>query len=484
MLDGLDEVAEAPHRRQVSAWVNQQIRTHPQTPFLITSRPFGYRAAPVEEVKTLLQIKPFTLAQVEQFIHSWYQQNEIRAQNREDAGVQRDASSKAKDLIRRIKITPAIASMATNPLLLTMIATVHNYRGALPGRRVELYSEICDVLLGRRQEAKNMSDGLSAAQKQAVLQKIALNRMTKKNLEFKTVIGMLLIREKLETVTGGTMEPDIFLKQIENVSGLITEKEEGIYQFAHKSFQEYLAAVEIKERQQEYILTRNIEDVWWEETIRLYAAQNDASTLIWAALQRRDSENAVYALTLAYDCLAEGLSVQADMRQELEAVLDRGLESADPDIFKLAAEVKLTRRLKNLLRIDEKTEIDMGLITCAEYQLFVDDMKAIGDSRQPEDWSGEGFPPGTAQQPVSGVGADDAGAFCDWLTQRSNDIGDRFMERDAAIFVGNLKVRLPQLNEAQRYPIELQNMGYWVRQKDAEGLRIVRERVSNTSSEF
>ncbi|MFE4106623.1 NACHT domain-containing protein [Almyronema epifaneia] len=477
MLDGLDEIAEAAYRRQISAWVNQQIRTHPQTPFIVTSRPFGYRAAPVEEVKTLLQVKPFTLSQIEQFIQSWYRQNEIRAQGRDDLGVQRDAASKAKNLMERIKLTPAIAAMATNPLLLTMIATVHNYRGALPGRRVELYGEICDVLLGRRQEAKGMPDRLTAAQKQAVLQKIALNRMTKKTLTFKTVTGMILIREKLDTVTGGTLEPDVFLKQIENVSGLLVEKEDGVYQFAHKSLQEYLAAVEIKERQQEYILTRTIDDPWWAETVRLYAAQNDASNLIWAALQRRDSENAVQALTLAYECLAEGLSVQADMRQELETVLERGLESTEPGVFKLAAEVKLAQRLKNLLRLDETTEIDTRLLTCAEYQLFIDEMKLVGEDRQPPHWPSDRFQPGEANQPIWGVRDSDAAEFCEWLTQRSNAIGDKFIEQDAAVFVGHSKIRLPHAIEIEKHPVVLPKTSNEAQLKQ-QSIRIVREQVN------
>ena len=39
--------------------------------------------------------------------------------------------------------------MAVNPLLLTMIATVHRRGNVLPGKRVELYKEICQVLNGK-----------------------------------------------------------------------------------------------------------------------------------------------------------------------------------------------------------------------------------------------------------------------------------------------------------------------------------------------
>ena len=458
ILDGLDEVADAGFRQQVSRWVDRQMKTYPQTPFLLTSRPFGYRSAPLNEVKTVLEVQPFSLLQMEQFIGNWYLQNEImRRLGKEDPGVRQAAQSQANDLIRRIKDTPSLASMGLNPLLLTMIATVHCYRGALPGRRVELYAEICDVLLGRRQEAKGIPNKLTPAQKKSVLQKLALNRMTKKSLEFKTVTGMLLIREKLDTVSGGEAEAEHFVKHIENVSGLLIEQQEGVYKFAHKSFQEYLAAVEIKERNLDFILTRNIDDAWWDETIRLYAAQSDASNLIWSALQRQN----VNALSLAYDCLEEGLSVQADIRKQLENTLEQGLESTDPDVFKLAAEVKLTQRLNKLLRIDERLEIDTSLITCAEYQLFIDQKRQAGENRQPDHWSDFRFPPGEAQKPITGVRASDAEEFCIWLTQSRNFLGDTFIERDTPIFVGDFKVRLPSVKEAEDYPLAHGQIGYW-----------------------
>ena len=47
-----------------------------------------------------------------------------------------------------------------------MIATVHRYRASLPGKRVALYAEICEVFLGKRQEARGIAQELSAAQKQ------------------------------------------------------------------------------------------------------------------------------------------------------------------------------------------------------------------------------------------------------------------------------------------------------------------------------
>jgi hypothetical protein len=102
--------------------------------------------------------------------------------------------------------------------------------------------------------------------------------------------------------------------------------------------------------------------------------------------------------------------------------------------FKLAAEVKLKRRLKNLQRIDEKREIDQTFISCAEYQLFLDEMRAEKKFRQPDHWTEFRFPKGSALQPITGVRAEDAQKFCNWLSKKENK-----------------KYRCPTLAEAQEF---------------------------------
>ncbi|NJR66746.1 MAG: NACHT domain-containing protein [Leptolyngbyaceae cyanobacterium CRU_2_3] len=505
MLDGLDEVANPARRQQISQWCDRQLQRYPTTPFILTSRPFGYRAAPLAQVVTVLEVQPFDLKQMQQFIQNWYLQNELmRRLGKDDPGVRSAAKRQAQDLIQRIQDNATIAAMALNPLLLTMIATVHCYRGALPGRRVELYAEICDVLLGRRQEAKGIADTLTATQKRSVLQVLALNRMRKQARSFTPLQGSLLIQKQLVAVAGTELSPEDFLRQVENVSGLLVEQESGKYEFAHKSFQEYLAAVQVKESNQELLLARHIGDVWWEETIRLYAAQSDASYLIWTALQR----STVAAWTLAYDCLEEGLSVEdGRVRRELEDTLAAGLHSSDPAIFKLAVEVKLQRRLKKLLRIDGYTEIDMSYITCAEYQLFADEFFA--DERRLGHSFGENYPlnrrtsyrliPGTANQPIVGVGSRDAEKFCEWLTQRSSNLGDVYLESGTAVFVGEHRFRLPALSEVEAYPVSTQistrAIGCWCRDLDKlpsptpqeepvfvlKGIRVVRTKVKSSA---
>ena len=100
-------------------------------------------------------------------------------------------------------------------------------------------------------------------------------------------------------------------------------------------------------------------------------------------------------------------------------------------------------------RIDENTYIDDSLVTCAEYQLFIDDMRAQSQYFQPDHWTSYQFPQGQAQHPILGVRTSDATAFCKWLTWRE---------------VCEWRYRLPTFEEAAEYllpPITQSPLGYW-----------------------
>ena len=120
--------------------------------------------------------------------------------------------------------------------------------------------------------------------------------------------------------------------------------------------------------------------------------------------------------------------------------------------FRLAANVFLKRRLNNLVRLDDNIEIDRDFITCAEYQLFIDDMRQQGKNRQPDHWKSERFPPGWSQQPVTGVRAKDAEEFCQWLTEKE-------IER-------SFSYRLPNIIEAQKIPATRMDIGCWSKERN------------------
>ncbi|HEY0544294.1 MAG TPA: SUMF1/EgtB/PvdO family nonheme iron enzyme [Pyrinomonadaceae bacterium] len=135
-------------------------------------------------------------------------------------------------------------------------------------------------------------------------------------------------------------------------------------------------------------------------------------------------------------------------RKKSEQLLLTALESADADVRRPIAEAKLSHRLRqSFQRIDERREIDLQYLTCAEYQLFLDDSQAEGKNYQPDHWTDSRFPAGTASHPVRGVRPEDAEAFCAWLTRWS----------------GDARYRLPTSAEAEKYPVAEKMMAAWCR---------------------
>ena len=66
-------------------------------------------------------------------------------------------------------------------------------------------------------------------------------------------------------------------------------------------------------------------------------------------------------------------------------------------------------------RVDDERTVSRNLVTNAEYQLFLDDQRALGVFCQPDHWTGLDFAQGAGSQPVGGVRPDDAIAFGEWL---------------------------------------------------------------------
>lgn len=448
LLDGLDEIAERQQRQAVSAWVDQQIINYPHCHFIITSRPQGYFDAPLQQAM-LLEVQAFNTKQVKRFIHNWYLANEVTAfGGKIDDGVRYKARDAADDLLNRLRGLPALSELTVNPLLLTMIAMVHRYRGQLPGRRVELYAEICDVLLGHWQEGKGLQDSLTAAQKRVALQPLAAEMMQRKLRDILTDEAMHIITKPLKRVGLSDQFIQSFLKDLQASSGLFLEGEVGEWRFAHLTFQEYLAAAYFLEQRIELEWNAIVNESWWHETLRLYAAQGDATLLVQACLD----QNNVTSLTLATDLVEEARELDKTVRKQVESLLIDDLESNDRQPSKFAAEVRLNRRLKSLLRIDEQREIDLDYITCAEYQLFLDEKRAGGEYYQPDHWTEYTFPKGAAQEPIRGVRVEDAEEFCVWLTQRQGD---------------EIAYRLPLPLEIQDYPPKrvYNNLATWCKKK-------------------
>ena len=101
--------------------------------------------------------------------------------------------------------------------------------------------------------------------------------------------------------------------------------------------------------------------------------------------------------------------------------LERTVEDEVSRQRRIEGDALLAERLQRLARLDEARAVDAGLVSHAEYQLYLDERRAAGEARQPDHWLDVQFPWGEGSAPVVGVRYFDALAFCEWLTGRDRD---------------------------------------------------------------
>jgi hypothetical protein len=406
MLDGLDEVAQGEDRAVVMKWVRAQIAQYPRNRYIVTSRRGGFADAPLASA-TVVQVRPFTDAQVARFIRGWYLAAEQRDSNRTDIGVLARADDRAEHLLGRIYASPALLAMAPNPLLLTMIASVHRYRTTLPNSRAELYREICQVFLGKRQEAKGLGSDLSIEQKMLILRRLAFEMMQRQIRDISAGQAAEIILPTLERV-GYNGLPAAFLAELEHTSGLLVERESEIYAFAHLTFQEYLAALHLATHEPVDYLVARIQNDWWREVILLWSATADATPIIQAIF---DTEPLTFELlSLAADCVEQAREVDADVKRSVDAALSSRQE--DTERRRLAAHVTLARKLRRVVRSARGGLICTEPITKSEFKFFLSDRSQTGKELSLDRWKDPLNGPDDA--PIVGVGPDLASHFIDW----------------------------------------------------------------------
>ena len=333
LLDGFDEVSKL-HRPLVARWLNTQMRNFPKSIFILSSRPRAYIEQGFGDnrldLKSVFHVQPFTLKQIQEFVNKWYWCQEYYGCGKTDSpAVRNEATNAAKELLGQIANREELTKLASNPLLLTMIARFHRrYPSAeLPKRRGDLYQEICNLQLKDRPNARQLETMLTdGGDPQVILQMLALEMMIEKE---KRVEREILL-ERLDaylSLQNETVNASEFLEDVEKISELLVQKEDEL-EFSHLSFQEFLAAMEIIRTNQESILHSYFHDDWWKQVILLYVSKvKKPSNLIKTALD-------VGAIDLALACTQETRKqIDANVKKDLQALEEqRQLQAVEIEV--------------------------------------------------------------------------------------------------------------------------------------------------------
>jgi len=268
LLDGLDEVPEAGRRReQLKEAVEQFCRDFPRCRVVVTARPYAYQKPewqlPGFEVRRLA---PFSPKQAQEFIGRWYH----HVGEKDPALGPETAERYAAQLQSQVERNRRLAELASNPLLLTLMASLHRWQegGALPEERWSLYEQSITLLLDLWQKPKIRFDlegkpvgeqydvfselGIPRENLRQALEKIAYEaHRTQEGEEGTADIPVRVVAGCLYEAVPEEKRAQVKLHEVENYlrdrAGILIEREQGtVYAFPHRAFQEYLAACHLQ----------------------------------------------------------------------------------------------------------------------------------------------------------------------------------------------------------------------------------------------
>ena len=443
LLDGLDEVPDAHSRRvQIKQVVEEFARNYPHCRIVVTSRTYAYQ----RQEWTLQHFKdavlaPFTEGQIRRFIEHWYTQMAlVRSMSQENA------AGRAELLKRVIFRGSRLRSLAERPLLLTLMASLHAWRGgSLPEKREELYNDAVDLLLDWWEGPKVVRDpnGQILVAQEGLTELLQVGKDPVRNaleiLAFRShraqpdmvgtadVVEGDLVTELMRVSQNRDLRPTRLIEYLRDRAGLLIPRGVGVYTFPHRTFQEYLAACYLTNEDypdQVARLTRENPNRWREVVLLAGAkAARGTSSAIWSLagalcyqeLQVRSNglEDAWGAL-LAGQALVETAQVDrisphnlqkvTRIREWLRMILTEQMPKDNPfpsveralagNILAQLGDPRPGVRLRDdgLPDIEWCEVFDNYALSCypvtnAQYQAFVDD----GGYGCQEHWSNEGW---------------------------------------------------------------------------------------------
>src|SRR5262245_17202000 len=127
LLDGLNEAGSDEQCVKIARWIDDQVRLYPNCRFIVTSRPESYQAAPLSRA-LVVRILPFNSAQVASLMKKLSLCGDLIRGPKNVSGLMK-------------RLVPGTASrfLTSNPLTLTMIASLDRDRDPLPGQRANIY---------------------------------------------------------------------------------------------------------------------------------------------------------------------------------------------------------------------------------------------------------------------------------------------------------------------------------------------------------
>ncbi|MFF2011949.1 NACHT domain-containing protein [Streptomyces sp. NPDC058195] len=276
LVDGLDEVP-GDDREQAHQWLSRFLDRYPDVRCVVTVRPLAVEpgwldAQDFEELRLL----PMGDRDIEAFVAAWHRAARLDDDDHETLGMLE------RDLIQRFTQNHTLRDLARTPLLCAVICALHRRRqGLLPETRWSLYDSALTMLLGDRDRQRRIDapEGItmSAAEQAQLLQRIAVWLVRGGQSELSRASALRQLERALPGMERLRSQGSsgMILNHLLNRSGVLQERAEDTYQFAHRTFQDFLAAKEFVEGDQLHELLSRAGSQHWYDVILLAAGHCD-----------------------------------------------------------------------------------------------------------------------------------------------------------------------------------------------------------------
>ena len=327
LLDGLDEVFDPVQRERVVNDIHRFSNEYKTTRMILTSRVVGYQPQRLRDAG----FKDFMLqdldpTQIEQFLERWHSVTFTDAN---------DARQKLDRLNKAIRDSRAIAQLAGNPLLLTMMAILNRYQ-ELPRDRAELYSQAARVLLHQWDTERALNDYPELRGEVDLRSKQELLRLVARAMQSgsRGLAGNIIGGEQLEALVEGYLREQrhfaqaraaarALVRQLRERNFILCFVGADSYAFVHRTFLEYFCAADIVQRFNveqsldldalKALFAQHASDENWREVLRLICAQIDeqfvgqlvAHLADQIDLEHWNGNDPIPELPLALYCLSE-----------------------------------------------------------------------------------------------------------------------------------------------------------------------------------
>lgn len=337
LFDGIDEIPD-PHREKVRREIKAIVEAYPKNFFLVSTRP---EAVPADWLGPLgfyeARVNPMSDLDRSRFIDKWHEAVGIELARMGRSAA--DLPGLAEELKRQLPENPAVARLATNPLLCAMICALHRDRGQkLPESQSDLCESLCEVLLHRRERESGLDlsefpepySRLKYPQKRIIVQEIAQSMVLNGESSITAERAQEKVAEALRSLAGQTPEDtDVVCKALVERSGMLRENKPGHLDFIHNTFKEYLAGDSFANSGDAGLLAEHAFDPAWQRVVlfavatrrRGFAEEVIRRLLDPAVAASRPDRHLLRARRLlALQCRASALLVAPELEAELDEI--------------------------------------------------------------------------------------------------------------------------------------------------------------------